>query len=74
MLRISPQGHVLAEHGVPAMCPTMCALGGADLRTLFVTTARHGRDDEELARLPLSGGLFAMRVDVPGLPEPAFAG
>ena len=32
------------------------------------------RDADELARLPLSGGIFAMRVDVPGLPEPAFAG
>jgi hypothetical protein len=29
---------------------------------------------DELARLPQSGGLFAMPVDVPGLPEPAFAG
>jgi hypothetical protein len=32
------------------------------------------RDAEELARLPQSGGIFAMRVDVPGLPEPKFAG
>ena len=56
------------------MCPTMCALGGPDLRTLFVTSARQQRDDDELARLPQSGGIFAMRVDVPGLPEPRFAG
>jgi len=41
-----------------------------DLRTLYVTTARQMRDDDELARLPQSGGVFAMRVDVPGLPEP----
>ena len=56
------------------MCPTMCAFGGPDLKTLFVTTARQNRDDDELARLPHSGGLFAMRVDVPGLPETPFAG
>jgi sugar lactone lactonase YvrE len=56
------------------MCPTMCAFGGADLKTLYVTSARQRRDDAELARLPQSGGIFAMRVDVPGLPEPAFAG
>ncbi len=74
VLRLSPQGSVLAEYPVPAMCPTMCAFGGEDLRTLYLTTARTQRDDEELARLPLSGGLFAMRVDVPGLPEPFFAG
>jgi sugar lactone lactonase YvrE len=59
---------------VPAMCPTMCAFGGPDLRTLYVTSARGGRDAGELARLPQSGGIFAMNVDVPGLPEPYFAG
>jgi sugar lactone lactonase YvrE len=52
----------------------MCALGGPDLRTLYVTSARQRREPDELARLPLSGGVFAMPVDVPGLPEPKFAG
>ncbi len=28
----------------------------------------------ELARLPQSGGIFAMQVDVPGIAEPMFAG
>jgi len=74
VLRLSPAGAIVAEYPLPAMCPTMCALGGADLRTLYVTSARQRRDDDELARLPQSGGIFAMRVDVPGLPEPAFAG
>ena len=71
---LSPAGDVLAEHPLPAACPTMCAFGGADLRTLFVTTARQRRDDAELARLPQSGGIFSMRVDVPGMPEPRFNG
>ena len=74
VVRLSPAGAVLADYAVPSMCPTMCAFGGADLRTLYVTTARQRRSDAELARLPQSGGIFAMRVDVPGLPEPAFAG
>jgi sugar lactone lactonase YvrE len=72
--RIAPDGRLVSEHPLPAMCPTMCAFGGDDLRTLYVTTARQMRDADELGRLPQSGGLFAMRVDVPGLPEPAFAG
>jgi len=59
---------------VPAMCPTMCAFGGPDLKTLYVTSARQHREPEELAKLPQSGGIFAMRVAVPGLPEPKFAG
>jgi sugar lactone lactonase YvrE len=74
LARIAPDGRVLAEHAVPAMCPTMCAFGGRDLTTLYVTSARQKRDPDELARLPLSGGLFAMKVEVPGLPEPRFAG
>jgi sugar lactone lactonase YvrE len=74
VVRISPAGEVLAAFAVPAMCPTMCAFGGPDLSTLYVTTARQLRDDDELSRLPCSGGLFAMPVEVPGLPEPAFAG
>jgi sugar lactone lactonase YvrE len=74
VLRIAPDGRVLAEFPVPAMCPTMCAFGGRDLKTLYVTSARQMREADELARLPASGGLFSMTVDVPGLPEPAFAG
>ena len=56
------------------MCPTMCAFGGPDLKTVYVTTARQRRELDELARLPQSGGIFAMRVDVPGMAEPKFAG
>jgi sugar lactone lactonase YvrE len=70
VVQLSPHGALLAEYPVPAMCPTMCAFGGADLKTLYVTTARQMREPDELARLPHSGGVFAMRVDIPGLPEP----
>lgn len=74
VVRLSPRGERLAEYAVPAMCPTMCAFGGSDLRTLYVTSARQMREPDELARLPASGGIFSMHVDVPGLPEPKFAG
>ena len=70
VLRIDPNGRVLREIAVPAMCPTMPAFGGPDLRTLYVTSARADRPDDELALFPRSGGIFAMTVDVPGLPEP----
>jgi sugar lactone lactonase YvrE len=39
-----------------------------------VTSARQQRSAEELARLPLSGGIFALNAPVAGLPEPTFAG
>ncbi|HQU51116.1 MAG TPA: SMP-30/gluconolactonase/LRE family protein [Casimicrobiaceae bacterium] len=74
VLQVSPQGRVLREVPFPAQCPTMPCFGGPDLRTLYVTSARKDRPADELARYPQSGGLFAMRVEVPGLPEPRFAG
>ncbi|MDR5883785.1 SMP-30/gluconolactonase/LRE family protein [Caballeronia sp. LZ032] len=70
IVRISPAGEVVEEYPLPARCPTMCAFGGADLRTLYVTTARQGRSAEELEQYPESGGIFSMRVRVPGLVEP----
>jgi sugar lactone lactonase YvrE len=74
VVKVSPRGSVLAEYATPALCPTMCAFGGADLRTLYVTSARQLREADELARLPQSGGIFALAVDTPGLLEPQFAG
>ena len=74
VVKLSPDGRVLAEYATPAMCPTMCAFGGKDLRTLYVTSARQLREADELARLPQSGGIFALEVDTPGLPEPQFVG
>lgn len=74
VVRLSPEGRVQAEFALPALCPTMCAFGGPDLTTLYVTSARQQRSAEELARLPRSGGIFALRAPVAGLPEPTFAG
>lgn len=72
IVRISPAGEVVETYPLPARCPTMCAFGGDDLRTLYVTTARAGRPEAELQQYPQSGGVFAMRVAVPGLVEPRF--
>lgn len=68
LLQLSPAGELLADIPVPAQCPTMPCFGGANLRTLYLTSARHGRPAAELAALPLSGCVFSMRVEVPGLP------
>lgn len=68
LLRFAPDGRLLAELPLPARCPTMPCFGGPDLRTLYVTTASHKRPEAELAALPWSGRVLALRVDVPGLP------
>lgn len=66
--QLAPDGTLLAEFATPAQCPTMPCFGGADLQTLYVTTARRGRSEAELAHFPDSGCVLGMRVDVPGLP------
>ncbi|WP_114969664.1 SMP-30/gluconolactonase/LRE family protein [Rhodoferax ferrireducens] len=68
LCKFTPDGRLLTEIATPAQCPTMPCFGGEDLQTLFITTARHGRSAAELQDLPLSGCVFSMRVDVPGLP------
>jgi sugar lactone lactonase YvrE len=74
VMQVSPRGRMLAEHPLPALCPTMPAFGGPDLMTLYVTTARQKRDPAELARLPESGGVFAKDAGIAGLPETMFPG
>ena len=66
--KLAPNGTLLADWPTPVQCPTMPCFGGDDLQTLFITSARHHRSAEELTSYPLSGCVFSMRVDVPGLP------
>ena len=68
VVKLSPSGELLASIAVPAQCPTMPCFGGSDLKTLYLTTARHSRPAAELQAWPDSGRVFSMRVDVPGLP------
>ena len=68
LLRIAPTGEVVRRVELPATCPTMPTFGGANLRTLFVTTSREKRPADELAREPWAGAVLRLRVDVPGLP------
>ena len=43
-----------------------------DLKTLFITTSRQGRSPQELAQHPDAGCVFAMRMEVAGLPVNEF--
>ncbi len=68
LLRLSPQGEVIREVRLPVRCTTMPCFGGADLKTIYLTTAREKRPAEELARQPHAGCVLSLRVDVAGLP------
>ncbi|WP_295995882.1 SMP-30/gluconolactonase/LRE family protein [Rugamonas sp.] len=72
VLCLSPQGEVLHEIKLPARCPTMVTFGGADLRTLYITTASHNRPPAELAQYPHNGRVLQVRVAIAGQPEPAY--
>ncbi|WP_184722509.1 SMP-30/gluconolactonase/LRE family protein [Caulobacter sp.] len=69
VIRISPAGEVVHRIELPAPNVTKVAFGGADLKTLYITTARKGLSDETLAQYPLAGGLFAVPVHVAGQPQ-----
>jgi len=49
-------------------CATMPCFGAADLKTIYITTARENRPPAELADQPFAGCVLALSVDVPGLP------
>ncbi len=68
ILKLSPKGEILQDIATPTRCPTMPCFGGDDMCTLYITTARKGRPDAELASMPMSGAVFSTRVKVPGLP------
>ncbi len=62
IVRITPSGQVDRVVEMPVSNITTCTFGGADLKTLFITTAAEPGER-------LSGSLFALATDVPGLPE-----
>jgi D-xylonolactonase len=66
--RYSPAGVLSEQVRFPVANVTKIAFGGPDLKTAYATTARQSLTPEDIARQPLSGDLFAFRVDVPGLP------
>ena len=64
VIRLDPAGRMIGEYPLPARCPTMPAFGGADLKTLYVTTARAADGS--------GGGVYALQVDTAGWPHPSF--
>lgn len=70
----SPSGKLVRLVRLPVSCPTMCAFGGPDLATLYVTSATFAMTPEQLENEPQAGGLFTIRgLNARGLPEPRFA-
>lgn len=71
--RITPSGALDRLIRLPVSQPTSCAFGDPDLRTLYITTARQRLSEAQLKAEPFAGALFAVHLEVGGLPEPACA-
>ena len=70
--RYSPEGMLMQSIDLPVSKPAMCAFGGDDLRTLFITSIQPA-DLVVRAHEPLAGAVFAVQTDTQGLPEPEFS-
>ncbi|SDM00877.1 Sugar lactone lactonase YvrE [Franzmannia pantelleriensis] len=71
VVRIAPDGRLVARLQLPVSQPSCPVFAGRDLDTLYVTTAREGLAADALADQPQAGSLFAVRPGVRGLAEPA---
>ncbi len=67
--RFSPEGALVDTIAIPARDVTKMGFGGPDLRTVFVTTATKNMEPADMARLPLSGSLFAFPAPVRGFAQ-----
>ena len=75
VIRIDPKaGKKLSEVKLPASRVTSCAFGGQKLDRLYITTARMGLGEAELAEQPYAGSLFVCEPGVKGIPAVAYAG
>lgn len=73
--RWDPQtGEKLDSIRVPAAQTSSCAFAGPDMDEMFITTAREGLSDDELADQPQAGGLFKVKLPVQGMPTTAYQG
>ncbi|WP_226782439.1 SMP-30/gluconolactonase/LRE family protein [Oceaniglobus trochenteri] len=72
--RFNADGTLDREVSVPVPRPTSCCFGGADLKTLFITTARIRLSAQQLADAPMSGSILAFRPGQVGQNDTVFAG
>ena len=74
VIRITPDGRVDREIIVPMTNPTSCTFGGADRKSLFVSSAQFTLSEAQLRANPLEGALIEISSDFTGLPDHKFRG
>jgi sugar lactone lactonase YvrE len=68
--RFLPDGALDRIVELPVERVTMCAFGGPDLSTLFVTSSSENLDADWRERQPLAGRVLALDVGARGIAEP----
>lgn len=68
VVRIDRDGYVTDHVDLPSRAPTCVALGGKELKTLFITSRRVRQSSDELRQFPESGNLFSIEIDQAGRP------
>lgn len=58
---------LLGKIEVPALNVTSCEFGGPDLKTLLITTAKEGLNEEQLQKYPLSGQVLYVHSPICGI-------
>jgi sugar lactone lactonase YvrE len=72
--RYAPDGSLERVLDMPVSRPSCCTFGGANHRTLFVTSAQQGMTEAEKQQDPNAGALFSVEFDdIEGLPADLFA-
>ena len=70
--RFSPDGELIEFFELPVPAPTMPCFGGADGRTLVLTSLTDGVSAERVAAYPESGSVLVARTEVAGAPITRF--
>ena len=66
LARFTPDGRLDTTVPMPTSNLTKLCFGGADMKTVYVTSARAGLSPEKLAAQPLAGSLLAFESPVAG--------
>lgn len=70
----SPTGEIKKEIMLPVVQPTSCCFGGPDLKTLFITSAKEGLENDGSQAYNLAGSVFSVNAGVAGLNVKGFKG
>lgn len=70
VVRLNVEGQIIGRVELPVSQPSCPAFAGADLKTLYITTAQEGFTPDQLAKEPDGGALFSAHIDIAGLAEP----